>query len=149
MGRLGEARLNTTPSVTTHGLSPIVRSARHCRLRRPRWGTAGHGAEPGEELLGATPYGTADRRPNRGSGPRAAAEATRHNVTKPHRLRTYRDAGGERAFGAAGQSMHQAGASTSRLKAPLAVDSGGVAGLKWAVGEARSRIDHADVGLPE
>ena len=52
------------------------------------WGGAG------EELLGgvgATLDGTAVCRPNRGCGPRAAAEATRHNVTKPHRPRTYRD----------------------------------------------------------
>ena len=46
------------------------------------WGGAG------EELLGATLDGAAGRRPNRGCGPRAAAEATRHNVTKPHRPRT-------------------------------------------------------------
>ena len=36
-----------------------------------------------EELLGATPIGAAGRRPNRGCGPRAAAEAARRNVTKP------------------------------------------------------------------
>ena len=42
------------------------------------WGGAG------EELLCATLDGTAGRMPNRGCGPRAAAEAaTRHNVTKP------------------------------------------------------------------
>jgi hypothetical protein len=76
------------------------------------WGGAG------EELLGATLYGTAGRRPNRGCGPRAAAEATRHNVTKPHRPRTYRDAGRERASGAAGRSTRQAGASTSRRHWP-------------------------------
>ena len=72
----------------------------------------------GEELLGATLYGTAGRRPSRGCGPRAAAEATRHNVTKPHRPRTYRDAGRERASGAAGRSTRQAGASTSRRHWP-------------------------------
>jgi hypothetical protein len=73
------------------------------------WGGAG------EELLGATPSGAAGRRPNRGCGPRAAAGAARHNVTKPHRPRTYRDAGRERASGAASLSMCQAGgASTSR-----------------------------------
>ena len=76
------------------------------------WGGAG------EELLGATLDGTAGRRPNRGCGPRAAAEATRHNVTKPHRPRTYRDAGRERASGAAGRSTRQAGASTSRRHWP-------------------------------
>ena len=89
MGRLGEAQLNTTPSATTHALSPIVRSARYRRLRRPRWGTAGHKAEPGRSCLAQTLDGTAGRRPNRGCGPRAAAEATRHNVTKPHRPRTW------------------------------------------------------------
>ena len=72
------------------------------------WGGAG------EELLGATLFGTAGRGPNRCCGPRAAAEATRHNVTKPHRQRTFRDAGRERASGAAGRSTRQAGASTSR-----------------------------------
>ena len=76
------------------------------------WGGAG------EELLGATLYGTAGRRPNRGCGPRAAAEATRHNVTKPHRPQTYRDAGHERASGAAGRSTRQDGASTSRRNWP-------------------------------
>ena len=99
------------------------------------WGGAG------EELLGATLDGTAGRRPNRGCGPRAAAEATRRNVTKPHRPRTYRDAGRERASGAASRSKH--------LKAPLAVDSDGVAGLKWTGGEVRYRSSHADVGRAE
>ena len=69
-------------------------------------------------MLGATLDGTAGRRPNRGCRPRAAAEATRHNVTKPHRPRTYRDAGRERASGAAGRSTRQAGASTSRRHWP-------------------------------
>ncbi len=72
------------------------------------WGGAG------EELLGSMPFGAACRRPNRGCGPRAAAGAARHNVTKPHRPRTYRDAGRERASGAASRSTCQAGASTSR-----------------------------------
>ena len=72
------------------------------------WGGAG------EELLGATLDGTAGRRHNRGCGLRAAAEATRHNVTKPHRPRTYWDVGREQASGAAGRSTRQAGASTSR-----------------------------------
>ena len=64
-----------------------------------------------EELLGATLYGTvaAGRRPNRGCSQRvAAAEATLHNVIKPHRPWTYRDAGRERALGAAGRSTRQA-----------------------------------------
>ena len=61
--------------------------------------------------------GTAGRRPNRGCGPRAAAEATRHNVTKPHRPQTYRDAGRERALGA-GRSTRQAGASISKRHWP-------------------------------
>ncbi len=67
------------------------------------------------ELFGATLFGTAGRRPKRGCGPRAASEAARHNVTKPHHQRTYRDAGRERASGAASRSKH--------LKAPPAVDS--------------------------
>jgi hypothetical protein len=41
------------------------------------WGGAG------EELLGATLFGNAGRRPYWGCGPRAAAEAARRNVTKP------------------------------------------------------------------
>jgi hypothetical protein len=59
--------------------------------------------------MGGSPAG---RRPNRGCGPRAAAEAARHNVTKSHRLRTYRDAGRAWASGAASRSFR--GASTSR-----------------------------------
>ena len=103
------------------------------------WGGAG------EELLGATLLGTAGRRPNRGCGPRVAAEASRHNVTKPHRLRTYRDASRERASGAASRSTCQAGASTSRCH--------------WSRTQKESRAargpeepvqfrgtDHADVG---
>ena len=76
------------------------------------WGGAG------EELLSATLDGTAGRRPNRGCGPRAAAEATLHYVTKPHRPRTHLDAGRELASGAAGRSTRQAGASTSRRHWP-------------------------------
>ena len=34
----------------------------------------------GEELLGATLYGTAGRRPNRGCGPRAAVEGCRRKL---------------------------------------------------------------------
>jgi hypothetical protein len=84
----------------------------------PRWGTVTAGqcgpwGGAGEDLLCATLYGTAGRRPNRGWWPRAAADAARHNVTKSHRPRTYRDAGRERASAAAGRSMRQAGASTS------------------------------------
>ncbi len=52
MGRLGEARLDTTPSANTHGLSPIVLSALHRQLGRPQWGTAEHGAEPGRSCSG-------------------------------------------------------------------------------------------------
>ena len=85
---------------------------------RPRGGA-------GEELLGATLHGTAGRRPNRGCGPRAAAEATLHNVTKPHRPRTNRDAGRERGFGSGGPEY--ASSRSKHLKAPLAVDSDGVA----------------------
>ena len=108
MGRLGEARLNTTQSATTHGLSPIVRSARIAGYADPM-GDCGSWGGAGEELLCVTLDGTA------GAGPTgAAAEANRHNVTKPHRPRTYRDAGREWASGAAGRSTRQAGASTSR-----------------------------------
>ena len=110
MGRLREAQLNTTPSATTHGLSPIVRSAWHHRLRRPRWGTAGYGAEQGRAVRRNA---VRHRRPPAQAGPRAAAEAARHIVTKPHQPRTYRDEGCERASVAVGRSMHPAGASTS------------------------------------
>jgi hypothetical protein len=55
----------------THVPPPIVRPARH-RHHRPRWGTAGHGAEPGRSCLATTLSGTADRRPNRVRGPRCA-----------------------------------------------------------------------------
>jgi hypothetical protein len=70
-----------------------------------------------EELLGATLLGTvtAGRRPKSECGPRAAAEAARHKMTKPHRLRTLLDAGRERASGATGRSKCRSGASTSRL----------------------------------
>jgi hypothetical protein len=113
LGRLGEARLNTTPLATTHVMSPIVSSAGHSRLRRPRWGTAGRA---GEELLGAMLTCTAGRGPKRICWPRAAAEAAKQNATKPHRMRTYWDAGRERAQGAAGTC--QAGASTPRRHWP-------------------------------
>jgi hypothetical protein len=56
--------------------------------------------------------------PTGAAAPRAAAEAAWHNVTKPHRSQTYRDAGRERASGAAGRSTRQAGASTSRRHWP-------------------------------
>ena len=80
----------------------------------PMW-DCGPWGRAGEELLGAPPLdGNAGRRPNRGCGPRSAAAATWHNVTKQHRPRNYRDAGRERALGAADQSTRQAGASTSR-----------------------------------
>ncbi len=104
----------------------------------PATGDCGPLGGAGEELLGATLFGTAGRRPNRGCGLRAAADAALHNVTKPHRPRTYWDAGRERASGAAGRSKH--------LKAPLVVDSDGVVSLKWTWGGVRSRSDHADVG---
>ena len=81
-------------------------------------GDCGPRGGAGEELLGATLDGAAGRRPNQGCGPRAAAEATRRNVTKPHRPRTYRDAGREWASGAAGHSTRRAGASTSRRHWP-------------------------------
>ncbi len=73
------------------------------------WGGAGE-----QLLLGATPFGAACRRPNRGCGPRAAAGAVLHNVTKPHLPRTYRDVGRKWASGAASLSTCQAGACTSR-----------------------------------
>ncbi len=37
-----------------------------------------------EELLGATLFGIAGSRPNRGCGPLAAEEVALHNVTQPH-----------------------------------------------------------------
>ncbi len=52
---------------------PLRLSAGHRRLRRPRWGTAGHGAEPGRSCSAqrysappaADPTGDAGRRPRR------------------------------------------------------------------------------------
>jgi hypothetical protein len=110
MGLLGEAQLNTTTLATTHVSSPFVLSTQHrlhASLGWP-WGSAG------EELLGATLFGTASRRPNRGGGPRAAAKAAQHNVTK----QIYLDAGHERALEAASRNTRQAGASTSRRHWP-------------------------------
>ena len=86
------------------------------------WGGAG------EELLGATLDGAAGRRPNQGCGPRAAAEATRRNVTKPHRPRTYRDAGRECASGAAGR---RAGVRVEPEQAPQGATG---RGLGWSRG---------------
>ena len=100
MGRLGEGRLNTTPSVTAHGLSPIVRTARQL-------GIAGcAGPDGGLQAIGRSRGGAArrdavrHRRPQAQPGLRAAGrggrlppEATWHNVTKPHRPRTNRAAG--------------------------------------------------------
>ncbi len=94
------------------------------------------GGADGEELLGETLFGTAGRSPNRGCGPRAAAEAARHNATKPLRLRTYRDAGCERASGVAGR-IGAVPSQSKHLKAPLVVDSEGVAGLLWTGGAVR------------
>ena len=101
----------------------------------------------GAALRNAVRSGTAGRRPNRGCGPRTAAEATRHNVTKPHRPRTHQDAGREWASGVAWPEY--ASSRSKRLKAPLAVDSDGVAGLKWTRGEVRYWSRHADVGRAE
>ncbi len=94
-------------------------------------------------MLGAALFGTAGRRPNLGCGPRAAPEAALHNVTKPHRPRTYRDAGRERALRAASQSTRQAGASTSRRHWLWTLI---VTGLKWTGGGVQPRDNHADVG---
>ncbi len=96
------------------------------------WGGAG------EELLGATPFGAA-------GGMRAAAETAWHNVTKPHRPRTYRDAGREWALGAASWSTCQAGASTSRCHwSRTRKDSRAARGPEEQV-QFRG-TDHADVG---
>ncbi len=131
-----------------HGLHPIVLSARHYRLRRPRWATAGAcgpwgGLGTGEELLAATLFGTTGSRPNRGCGPRAAARAARHNVTKPHRLRTYQDAGRERASGAASRITRQARARTSRRHWPW---TGRSRGPQVDQEEVQSWAKNADVG---
>jgi hypothetical protein len=113
VGRLGEAQLDTTPS----------RLRMVCLRLYSLLGIAGYaGLDGGLRAMGRSrggaarrkPFGTAGRRPNRGCGPRAAAGAARHNITKPHQPRTYRDAGRERASGAASPSKCQAGASTSR-----------------------------------
>ena len=142
--------LNPSPSDSTQRASGLGRPSPlgPCRNLARKQRDCGRWGGAGKELLGATLYGTAGHRPNRGCGPRAAAEATWHNVTKPHRKRTYRDAGRERASGAAGQSMRQAGASTSRRHWPwtrmeLRRD------LKWTGGEVRYLSSHADVWRAE
>ncbi len=93
------------------------------------WGGAG-----GE--LGSTLFGNAGSRPNRGCGKRAAAEASRRTVTKPHRPRTYRDAGRERALGAASRAAGARVKPEQYLKSQLVEDSEGVAGpgLRWTGG---------------
>ncbi len=134
----------TMPSATTHGLYPIVLFARHRRLHRPRWGTAGHEEEPGKKLS-ASPFGAAGCRPNRGCRPRVAAEAAWHIVTKPHLLQTYRDAGSEWASGAARRSMCQAGASASRCSwSGTRKESRAACGQEEQV-QSRG-TNHADVG---
>ena len=75
------------------------------------WGGAG------EELLGATLDGTAGHHAQpglRAAGRGGSYPAQRDQATSSHRPRTYRDAGRERASGAAGRSTRQAEASTSR-----------------------------------
>ena len=73
-------------------------------------------------------------------------------MTKPHRPRTYeyRDAGRERASGAASRTRVYTDYASSRskhLKATLAMDSDGVAGRKEEVQEEYDLgADHADVG---
>ena len=42
-----------------------------------------------------------------------------------------------------------ASSRSQHLKAPLAVDSDGVAGLQWPGGDVRYRSSHADVGRAE
>ena len=108
---------------------------RHRRLRMfclrsyALLGTAGDtGPDGGLRAIGRSRGGAARRnavrhrrpqaQPGLRTAARATAEAARHNATKPHRLRTYRDAGRARASGAAGRSMHRAGASTSRHHGP-------------------------------
>ena len=146
MGRLGEARLNTTPSVTMHVLSPIVRSARHRRLRRPRWGTAGHGAEPGRSSAAqrwtappvAGPTGAAGREPRR----------KLPGTTCPSHI----DRGPTGTRAVSGLRERRAGVRVKPEQAPqgaTAVDSDGVAGLKWTGGEVRYWSSHADIGRAE
>jgi hypothetical protein len=106
-------------------------------------------------ILGAPLFGSRpETQPGLQAAGRAAAEAAWRNVNKPHRLRTHRDAGRERAPGAAGRRTCQAGASSAKhLKAPLAVDSEVVAGKIGTILErSRGRLnggvtvdhDHAD-----
>ncbi len=109
MGRLWEARLNSTLSAIQDYAYSVIGGYSDLD---------GGLRETVEELLGATLFGTAGRRPKRSCWLRAAAEAALHNVTKPHRPRTYRDAGGQRGLGVAGRSARQAEASTSRRHWP-------------------------------
>ncbi len=124
MGRLGETKC--------YAISDYAWSVSDCTLcsaspaTQASMGDYGPWGGAGEELLGATPFGTAGRITNRECGPRAAEEAARHNVTKLHGPRTYRDAGRERASGAASRSKY--------LKVPMVEDSEGVAGRTWTGG---------------
>jgi hypothetical protein len=74
----------------------------------------------GEELLGATLFGTAGRRPNRDCGPRRGPRRKLPGTMQPSHIDCgpIGDAGRARASGAAGRSMHRAGASTSRHHGP-------------------------------
>ena len=99
----------------------------------------------GEELLSATPFGAAGRRPNRGCWPLAAAGAARNNVTKPHRQRTYRDAGLERL------RERRAGARAKPEQVPQGDPGRGLGRRRGPHVDRRSKYklggtNHADVG---
>jgi hypothetical protein len=119
------------PSATTHVLSPTVLSAQHRRLHRSRWGTAGHGAEPGRscsaQYYSAQP--AADPTVVAGRGPQRKLPGT----TLPRHI--YRGPTGTLAVSGrwerrlASWSTCQAGASISRLHWP------------WTWRSSRTRVD--------
>jgi hypothetical protein len=84
---------SSVPPTEHYAISDFVCSVSNCTLcsallaTQASMGDCWPWGRAGEELLSATLFGTAGRRPNRGCGPRAAAEAARHNVAKPHRRR--------------------------------------------------------------
>ena len=99
---------------TSHILSPIVRSARHRRLRRPRWETAWGGA--GEELLGATlpagERGSAGPSPAEEPAAPAALAGARGRGTEEERQRAVPD--GEREAGSKRRASKKEGGLQSK-----------------------------------
>ena len=141
MGRLGEARLNTTPLVTMHVMSPIIRSARHRRLCRPRWGTAGHGAEPGRSCSAQrrTAPQAADPTGAAGRGPRRKLPGT----TRPSHI----DRGPTGTRAVSGLRERRAGVRVKPEQAPQGATGRGLGWIRWPqVDRRRSTISEQSRG---